>query len=319
MDMQFHSASPQDWAWDGYSKHDASWNMQTETHLTVTAKSMTEYGPLTGFLELRAQSNNADASNNVVSGTDVPSPGYVALSAGTTRYAYLDSAYLELGMLLVGRTGSIYHYFGGGLFGNGDYDAGDQGTDQVRLTWAMSGFGLQLAIEDPRDRWGTSLKTSYSMPDIVGAVTFSGGNWDAKLSGGYGETAAGTGFGAQIGATLKLDSIAPGDTLTLQGAWAQSEVALFGSGGGTVASGGSVWSALVGFTHFWAANLKSSFDFEYSSQSGATTGNGHAWEAGGNLVWAPVTGFSAGVEADYKKAAGAAGAWTGKIRLVRSW
>ena len=60
-------------------------------------------------------------------------------------------------MLLVGRTESVYDYFGGFNLGLDDYDAGDNSVDQVRLTWAMSGFGIQLAIEDPRDRWGTNL------------------------------------------------------------------------------------------------------------------------------------------------------------------
>ncbi len=238
--------------------------MNTEAHVNVTAKSMTEYGPLTAFVELRALSNNNDASNNLMAVTALGATRpYATASDSTRKYAYLDTAYLELGMLLVGRTESVYHYFGSYMFGNGDYDAGDQNVDQVRLTWAMSGFGIQLAIEDPRDRWGTNLSSSYSMPDVVGALTFSGGHWDAKLSGGFGETKAGSGFGAQIGTTIKLDSIAPGDKLALQAAWAQSEVALFGSGGGTVAKSGSVWSGLVGFQHFWAPNLSSSVDFEY--------------------------------------------------------
>ena len=63
------------------------------------------------------------------------------------------------------------------------------------------------------------------MPNVVGAITMSQGHWSAKLSGGFAETTAGSGFGAQIGTTIKLDSIAPGDQLLLKAAWAQNEVA----------------------------------------------------------------------------------------------
>ncbi len=178
---------------------------------------MTEYGPLTGFVELRAVSDNGDPSNNSAY------YGSSGVAQDSTKYAYLDTAYLELGMLLAGRAESIYHYSGGYNLGWDTYDAADDNVDQVRLTWAMSGFGLQLAIEDPRDRWGTSLSSSYSVPDIVGDITWAGSKWDAKLSGGYGETTAGSGFGGQIGMTFKLDQIAPGDKLLLQAAASSSE------------------------------------------------------------------------------------------------
>ncbi len=210
---------------DATAAHSASWQFQTETHLNATVKSMTEYGPLTGFLELRAQSNNDDGSNNVVTA------GTGGIASSTTRFAYLDSAYLELGMLLAGRTGSIYDYSGGFNWDWMDFDS-DQGTDQVRLTWAMSGFGIQLAIEDPRDRWGTSLSGSYSMPDIVGNITMSQGHWSAQLSGGFAETGFGSGFGAQLATTIKLDQIAPGDQLLLKAAWAENQVWSFAAGTG---------------------------------------------------------------------------------------
>ena len=156
--------------------------------MTVTAKSMTEYGPLTGYVELLSKSdNNKDTSQSM-----------------GERLAYSGDMYLELGMLLVGRTGSVYDYSGGFNWDWMDYDS-DSGADQVRLTWAMSGFGLQLAIEDPRDRWGTSLSASYSMPNIVGNISWSQGHWSAKLSGGFAETMFGSGFGAQFGTTIKLE------------------------------------------------------------------------------------------------------------------
>ena len=67
MDIKFHSDAAVYLGSGSSGNHSASWEFATETHVNVTAKSMTEYGPLTAFLELRGQSNNADASNNVVS------------------------------------------------------------------------------------------------------------------------------------------------------------------------------------------------------------------------------------------------------------
>lgn len=320
MDITFHSTAATDWSVatnpTSSAAHSASWEFKTETHLNATVKSMTEYGPLTAFLELRAQSNNADGSNNVATVGNNPA----GFANSGTYFAYLDTAYLELGMLLVGRTGSIYDYSGGFNWDWMDYDS-DQGTDQVRLTWAMSGFGIQLAIEDPRDRWGTSLSGSYSMPDIVGNITMAQGHWSAQLSGGFAETAFGSGFGAQVATTIKLDQIAPGDQLLLKAAWAENKVWKFAAGtkGGVGgATTGSVWMAAASFQHFWSPTLSSAVTWQYTNQSGPNSHN--AYSIVGNLVWAPVTGFFAGVEGGYSKISTASsGAWGVKVRLERDW
>ena len=320
MDIKFHSTSATDYSVatnpSSSAAHSASWEFATETHVNFTAKSMTEYGPLTAFLELRAQSNNNDGSNNVATAGSNPA----GFADSGSYFAYLDTAYLELGMLLAGRTGSIYDYSGGFNWDWLDYDA-DQGTDQVRLTWAMSGFGIQLAIEDPRDRWGTSLSTSYSMPDIVGNISFAQGNWSAKLSGGFAETTFGSGFGAQIGTTFKLDQIAPGDQLLLKAAWAQRQAWKFASatkGGVGGATSGSIWSAAASFQHFWSPTLSSAVSYQYVNTGGP--GSSNAYSIVGNLVWSPVTNFIAGVEGGYSKVSTAAsGSWGVKIRLERGW
>jgi hypothetical protein len=311
MDIVFHSSKATAWSPSVY--HSASWEFRTEARVNFTAKSMTEYGPLTAFAELRAKSDNTDDSNNNAYWS---APGTTAQSGD--YYAYLDTAYLELGMLLVGRTGSIYDYSGGFNWDWMDYDS-DQGADQVRLTWAMSGFGLQLAIEDPRDRWGTSLSGSYSMPDIVGNISFAQGHWSAQLSGGFGETTYGSGFGVQLATTIKLDSIAPGDKLLLKAAWAQNEVWKF-AGGPAGGTGGSVWSAAASFQHFWSPTLSSAVTWQYYNQSAGTVAASNAYSIVGNLVWAPVTGFYAGVEAGYSKVnTASSGTWGVKIRLERGW
>jgi hypothetical protein len=295
---------------NGYYTHSASWDFGTEAGVNVTASSMTEYGALTGYVDLRGKSNNNDITN----------AGFGNGLDNSPRLAYLDSAWLSLGMLLVGRTGSIYDYSGGFTINGYGGDA-DASSDQVRLSWAMSGFGVQLAIDDPRDRWGTGLSNTYSMPTIVGAITMSQATWDGKLSAGFAETGNGSGFGVQAAATFKLDSIAPGDKLLLKGAWANGQVGAFADARGAIyANGTSVWSVVGSFQHFWSPTLSSAIKAGFTDRP--TVGD-HT-EVKANIVWAPVTGFWAGVEGAYT-ATSAVGttagtsSWSGLIRLKRSW
>jgi hypothetical protein len=324
-DVAFHTASAVDFDYQGTANptaivtasgyHSAAWEFRTEAAVQVTAKSMTSYGPLTGYVEFRGLSNNADATNNVVTGNNGGAAGNT-FALSDSRFAYLEAAWLELGPLLVGRTANVYDY-GGSLanFDGASFDA-DSASDQIRLTWAMSGFGVMLGIDDPRDRWGTTLAVSYSMPEIVAAVTASQAHWDGKLSVGFAETAQGSGFGVQGAVTIKLNEIAKGDALRLKLAWAQSQVSRFaGNGTSAVFAGGSVWSALASFQHFWSPEVYSGVTFSYYAPSNVAA----SWSLVANLVWAPVTGFIAGVEGQYTVTTGGAGVWAAKVRVKRSW
>jgi hypothetical protein len=291
--------------WAGSGTHSAAWDFATEAGVSFTAKSMTEYGILTGFVEFRGKSNNNDLTNSA--------EAYYDLSMGHPRLAYLDSAWLSLGPLLAGRTTSTFDYGGG--FSDQAYRS-DSGTDQIRLTWAMSGFGLMLGVEDPRDRWGTELDNPYSMPDIIAAITAAQGNWDGKLSAGFANAydvnnaAYGLLWGVNAGITVKLDAIAPGDQFRINAAVGTGQSFV---GGGT--NGYTNWSAFASFKHFWSPTMSSALTGSYRSDGGTY---GAGWAAGGNLVWAPVAGFSAGAELLYYNNNGA-GSLFGKVRFKRSW
>ena len=108
--------------------------------------------------------------------------------------------------------------------------------------------------------------------------------------------------------------------MRLKAAWAQSQVASFASSKVLAFGGGSVWSALASFQHFWSPQLSSAVSFDFQSIQAGTTAT--QWQAAGNLVWAPVTGFMAGVEAGYTaplSTVGGAGTWGGKFRVKRSF
>jgi hypothetical protein len=280
------------------SNHSGAWNFTTEATLNFTAKSMTEYGELTGYVGLVGKyTNNPDGSENAAD-----------------RAVKLDGAWLSLGPLLAGHTGSTYDYAGG--FSDPAWRS-DSSTDQIRLSWAASGFGLMLGIEDPRDRWGSSLAETYTVPDIIVAATASQGHWDGKLSAGFAQLGPGIGsvYGVNAGVTIKLDGIAPGDQLRLNAAYGTGASFV---GGPQAVNGQASWSAFASFQHFWTAQLSSAITGSYSSN---TVSGVNQWAAGANLVWAPVSGFSAKLEGVYTAApsTGGTGAWTAKVALKRSW
>ena len=144
----------------GTPNHSSNWDFVTEAKLNFTAKSMTDYGELVGYVGLVADYNNNG----------------VATTWG------LDNAWLAIGPLMAGHQSSTFDY--GGDFAGAIYRS-DVGVDQIRLSWAMGGFGIMLGIEDPRDRWGTSLSSTYNMPDLVAAVTASQDKWSGKLAVGF--------------------------------------------------------------------------------------------------------------------------------------
>ena len=73
-DVNFHTGSLVDYAvsgnynaaWTATAGHSAGWDFYTKASVSVTAKSMTEYGPLTGYIVIQGVSQNSDATNNVM-------------------------------------------------------------------------------------------------------------------------------------------------------------------------------------------------------------------------------------------------------------
>jgi hypothetical protein len=300
---------------DPPNNHASNWDFVTEAKLNFTAKTVTDYGDLVGYVGLIADSNNSQFTHyrTVVPADDINdadnSVQLHTLNSSNDRTVYLEEAYLSLGWVLAGYTASTFDY--GGDLGTGAIFRSDYKIDQARLSWAMGGFGIMLGIEDPRDRWGTALSATYNMPDIVAAVTASQDQWDGKLAVGFAQIGAGSAWGVLAGATIKLGSIAPGDLLRIQAAYGNGSYTYK-----TVTGTNDTWSIYAGFKHFWSARWSSVLEGSYASQPTASTS---MWTAGANLVWAPVTGFSAALQGVYTQPTGGTGAWTGKVALKRSW
>ena len=99
--------------------------------------------------------------------------------------------------------------------------------------------------------------------------------------------------------------------LRLQGAYGNGSYT-----SSTVSTTNDTWSVYGGFKHFWTAQFSSAIEASYVSMPTAATS---AWKLGANLVWAPVSGFSATLQGNYTQSSGSTGMWTGKVALKRTW
>ncbi|MCX5515163.1 porin [Kaistia algarum] len=276
-------------------------NFYTEVSIQLTASSVTEFGNLTGFIDMRAQTGNTGGFNQSLT---------QAVNA-TTKSAYVDSAYLQLGPLKAGYFTSLFD-FGRGYTDTGVFGS-DTTADQVQLNYQVNGFGLALSVEDQRDRGSVGnidlssstsvsygynsstgqyypiLSTKYvqggddNIPTVIGAVSYASGIFSTKLAAAYTDIAvdrSGAGTlanpitytsktGWAIGGDVEfaLDSFSAGDKFTVFGAYGDNANSFTGIAGGTSVAG------IGGF----------------DSQAIAAVAPGTSWSAGASYkhVWTP--------------------------------
>lgn len=268
--------------WSDSSGHSSDWKFVTEASVDFTAKSMTEYGPLVAYLKLKGV---YDPDNSGVK---------------------LDGAYLSLGNILFGHTDSPANYSGG-------YSPalwhGDQSTNLIQLSFAAAGFGVQLGIEDPHERWGSETGVS-NMPTLTGNVTFSGGHWNAKLIGGWADLDYGVGSVYGVGGTVD----------TTMGAFSLMVGGGYGTGSSFVgtpyANGVTQWTAFISGKVALGATMSVAGTFAYADADGMDSATGGS----AKLVWAPVPGFEAYAEGKaWKYSSSPDHRWEGKVGVSRSF
>lgn len=316
-DTVFYSSSSTSW-------HDAGWDFQSQGQVTFTAKRQTDHGPLTGVIRLTGTSSNsqsiqlgtatvatalgsstatgtatATATNsasvtvtvtNTVTNT---STGAVNITPNgriaTDRLVQVDRVWLQLGNFKVGYDSSVY---------------GIGTTKQVALNWTIGGYGVAIAIDDPRDRWGSRLPRYFIWPDLVASITGAPkwGTWG--LSGGLSEvstpaTAAGTGtkgmvWGVSAKATINTPGIAKGDQLSFAGSVGTGCAFISNNcGNGTdnrVDAAGNptlMWTGMVGFKHVMSSAWNTNWTFQWWDPNPAA----ERWQASANLVWQGITNF----------------------------
>jgi len=292
-------------------------NFYTEVSIQLTASSVTEFGNLTGFLEVRAQTGNTGGFNESLT---------QAVNS-TTKSAYLQTAYLQLGPLKAGYFDSLFD-FGQGYTDTGAF-ASDTKTDQITLNYEVNGFGLALSVEDQRDRgavgniplteatsvvyveqgaglpYDVYLNSTYAqggsdnIPNVIGAVSYASGIVSAKVAAAYtnialDRTGAGTAInpytytgeaGWAVGGSIEfaLDSFSAGDKLQFSGSYGDNANSFTGISGGT---------SVTGISGFKAMGLAA---VAPGSSWSAFASYKHVWSPS---VWSAVSGGMASYDGD---------------------
>ena len=286
-----------------------NWKFLTKAALTVQAKSMTEWGPLVGYIRVAMTSDN-----NLAPPQTVPAGNAIT---GINNNVVAEEYYGSIGNLLFGFTESTYQYgynvpfrpinnFGLLRLGN---------TDQVRFSFAANGWGIAVAAEDPRDRALATNVATMAFPDVVARLTGAVGAVSGQLSAGFGSRAVRNTWGVQGGLTFNLSSIAAGDSLKIVAAWSNTSPEWV-SGGLADDGVGTYWSVLGTFQHVfnaqWAAAIYGAW------AAGPVSGN--AAQAAFVAQFTPVTNFTISGEVAWVRAQGAAaGALNGTVRFQRSF
>ena len=281
--------------WIGYEDvfvpgdyHSSHWKFITEAAVDFTAASMTEYGLLESYAKF------------------VGVWDYWGDEKAASGNAKLDTAWLRLGHVRMGKFGSVQNYAGG--YSPGAWDP-DFSTNQIELSWAASGFGLMLGIEDPQARWGTELASS--MPNLAGAATFSAGHLDVKVTAGWSDVDWGSAYGISGVVSANMDQF----SLRVGAAWANATTYL---GGADVwDDGDSNWQAYISAIFRATSQVSIAGTFAYAANADDGT---HATSAGAALVWAPVAGFTTTVEGKaWKNSYDDEHDWEAKVRFKRTF
>ena len=283
----------------------------TEIGVNVTASSMTEYGPLIGFVNFFAISPNPLSANT--------GPGVLGMGA-----AVVDDAWLSLGPLLAGYTWSIFNPTFMPTYEHLWWFTGNTRGSQVRLSWAANGIGIAIAAEDYGARAPGNVA---NIPDLTAALNGSWGNIGLHIGLGYGSRpllAVANTWGAAATVRFGLDMLAPGDALLI-GAnyggngdeWIDS---FFGPFIGV--DGLNHWSIYGSFVHFWTPQVSTAIAGGYRTAGGVNDMN----RINANIEFRPVRNFSVGAELNAVQNGVVAGSvagvpWvlTGKVRLKRTF
>ncbi|MGR9168963.1 porin [Rhizobium sp. KDH_Rht_773_N] len=110
----------------GFVENDSSWDARTRGQVQFTAKSDTEYGPLTGVIVIQANADNA-----------------------TNQQTKLDSAYLDIAGF---RAGLFYSWWDDGLSGETD-DIGSPVTlhNSIRYQYETGDFYAGISVDELED------------------------------------------------------------------------------------------------------------------------------------------------------------------------
>jgi len=183
----------------------SDWDSFTRGNVQFTAKSDTEYGPLTGVIVLQTDADNASSQSS-----------------------YLDSAYIDIAGF---RAGLFYSWWDDGLSGETDSLASNSTLhNSIRYQYESGDFYAGISVDELEDAIHTSLGETSNDVGIAAGIGGKAGAFSYQLIGGYDTD---TEEGAVRG--MATVAIGPG-TLGLAAAWASGPNAYFEESEWTVAA-----------------------------------------------------------------------------------
>ena len=274
------------WFGDDIGDDGADWLLRTRARLEVTASTATEYGALTGFVRLQAQTQSKQTVD--IPGTD--------LSYGRYDTAVVDRAYLELGGLKAGRFTPTFAYSIGYNFNGAGY-ALDPTTsvDQIAYTARLGEFSLTGALENP-----DSSNMDEDIPSLIAALAYDNGPFDSRLSGALSQIGQDDqGFAVQLGGTIELDQIAKGDAFVAQAGFASDAGSFLAAGDVSGMSlDGDIYNWLASGQHYWRPDLSSALTVSYIDN---TSYDQNAWQVAASASYYPVPKILFGGEVIWQK------------------
>jgi Porin subfamily len=280
-----------------FDNHDSGWRKLAQGMLNFTAKSDTELGTLTSYIEMSA---------NRISGTGVEvvvvDDGSGGFKETVNGFWGLDHAWIQLGGLKMGVSDTL---FDGSI--NGEFDSfGGSGVHFMGYTFSSgSGFSFTLNLEEE------NYNTDY-LPNIVAKASYTQGGYTLDAWAAYDDKDV-AGFSDEF-ALKAILTAKVSDPFTLQlGATYNSGPSFY--------SNGADWS--IGASGKYQVNEKLALTAGAQYFGGDyTTGDGE-WAAGVVVDYTVVPNFLVELAVNYKSdhfnAAVAQGGVDGYLRFQRSF
>ena len=345
-----------------YSDFQDAYGTRARGRLNVDVRTQTAYGTLRTFIRYELTNNTGIyASGTAPFNTGSNVPGLARGPASSATTSLLDLAFVQFGPITAGRAQSFFDFYASDL-NFASIRTADSRVNLLAYTATFgSGFSATVSLEDRTSgtvgrelggiiqdpvlfvNGGAAVTQGQDYPDLIASLRVDQGWGSAQLSGAVGQrnyatlanVAAVNGdefaWAIQGGVKINLPSLAAGDALWLQAAYADGALGYLGWSGGSFGLGrlgrlsladasinpitGSIdnstgWSLVAAFRHFWTPTIRTEISASYSELKLGYNDNSQLFLASrsldpkeflvaANLVWSPVSGLDIGVEVLY--------------------
>ncbi len=310
----------------------------------LDARTPTAYGTVQSVASIRLARTTGTL--------DVSGPSTSATSAAAT----LESAYIRFAGFTFGAARDNFSFMPSLFYGAGHWSSFANGAKQIAYTAVLGGgFSATLAIQDQTDTTAgqlalnTATQSSYnSFPQVNARIDFDQSWGSMSVVGATAadksvvSSSAGTQSSKQayaVGAGVKnnLPQLAAGDTLWLNGGWANGMTEytinwtsfkssdtkrnvgnyVAGQPSWVYSTAGGIelvksWNVAAVFQHFWAPQWRQAFLATYGAMNGTTQskaaalsangfGDTKVWNIGTQLAFLPTKDFEIGVDVLYAR------------------